>query len=280
MISSENPLSIRAQCILLGLNRSGVYYCPMEAFEETQLMNQISEINQRYPCYGYRKVHWYLLTHYGYLINRKKVQRLMKQMGIKAIFPGPKTSIPSDSGKVFPYLLKGLDINKPNQVWAIDITYIKLPVGMVYLFAIIDWHSRFIVSHRLVNTMEASHGVEALQEAFKKAFPEICNADQGSQFTGALWIETLTQNGVKVSHDGVGRCIDNVRIERFWRTIKYEDIFIQSYETLGEARIGIKAFIEYYIHERPHQALGYKTPAEIYYNGQTKTIDSSLCSMV
>ena len=189
----------------------------------------------------------------------------MREMRIRAIFPGPKTSIPSSDGSVFPYLLKDLKIVRANQVWAVDITYIKLPGGTVYLFALIDWYSRFIVAHKLVNTMEACHGIEVIETAIILAIPEICNADQGSQFTGKLWISKLNEYSIKISHDGVGRCIDNVRIERFWRTIKYEDIFLQAYETLPCAKQGIKEFIEHYNYKRPHQALDYKTPSELYF---------------
>ena len=260
-----HSLSLRRQCKLLDIHRSSLYYCPKESFDDTQTMNRISEINKKFPCYGYRKIHWHLVEIDGCIVNRKKVQRLMVTMGIKAIFPGPRTTIPSDEGSVFPYLLKGLDINRANQVWSVDITYIKLPVGMVYLFALIDWFSRFIVGYKLVNTMEACHGIEIIDSALRHGKPEICNADQGSQFTGSLWINKLNENAIKISHDGVGRCIDNIRIERFWRTIKYEDIFIQAYNTLSCAKAGIKDFIEHYNHHRPHQALGYKTPAQVYF---------------
>lgn len=229
-------------------------------------MNCISEIHQKFPYYGYRKIHWCLMQKYGYELNRKKVQRLMQEMAIKAIYPGPKTSIPSSEGSVFPYLLKGLEIIRVNQVWGVDITYIKLPVGTVYLFALIDWYSRFIVSHKLVNTMEACHGVEIIEAAIIYGIPEICNADQGSQFTGILWISKLNEYSIKISHDGVGRCIDNIKIERFWRTIKYEDIFINAYETLVAAKEGIKKFIEHYNYHRPHQALGYQTPSQLFFS--------------
>ena len=188
----------------------------------------------------------------------------MTLMSIKAIFPGPRTSTRSDEGMVFPYLLKDLVISRANQVWSVDITYIKLPVGTVYLFALIDWYSRFVVAHKLVTTMEACHGIEVMELSLMRGVPEICNADQGAQFTGHLWINTLLEHDIKISHDGVGRCIDNVKIERFWRTIKYEDIFIQSYDTVSVARKGIELFIEYYNYDRPHQALGYKTPAQLY----------------
>ncbi len=266
MVLSDYPMSIRYQCKLLEINRSNLYYCPKEDFVDTQIINRISEIHQKFPYYGYRKIHWYLTERDGYQLNKKKVQRLMKEAGIKAIFPGPRTSIPSDDGSVFPYLLKGLSINKANQVWSVDITYIKLPVGMVYLFALIDWHSRFVVGFKLVNTMEACHGVEIIDNALKHGTPEICNADQGSQFTGLLWINKLNEHAIKISHNGVGRCIDNIRIERFWRTIKYEDIFIRSYDNLICAKQGIKEFIDHYNYHRPHQALGYKTPSQLYFN--------------
>lgn len=257
---------MRAQCLALGIHRSGFLYCPRASFADSQLLNRIGEIHHDFPYYGYRKIHW-CLRQEGYGINHKKVSKLMKEMGIQALFPGPKTSIPGKDGTVFPYLLKGLDIQRPNQVWSVDITYIRLPVGMVYLFALIDWYSRFVVAHQLVNTMEAKHGVELLEVAFASyGFPDICNADQGSQFTGILWIDTLKKNQIQISHDGVGRCIDNVYIERFWRTIKYEDVFIQAYESLPEARRGIKIFIDHYNNRRPHQALDYRYPSSLYFS--------------
>ena len=228
-------------------------------------MNCINEVHHQFPYYGYRKIHW-SLKNYGYENNIKRTQRLIQEMGIKAIYPGPRTSIPSNEGRVFPYLIKDIIIIKANQVWGVDITYIKLPVGTIYLFALIDWYSRFIVAHKVTNTMEACHGVEIVESAIIIfGVPEICNADQGAQFTGKLWIDKLNEYAIKISHDGVGRCIDNIRIERFWRTIKYEDIFIQAYESIAAARVGIKKFIEHYNYQRPHQALGYKTPSELYF---------------
>lgn len=268
LVKPDHSLAIVRQCELLDIHRSGFYYCPKENFEDTMLINLIREIHDQFPYYGYRKIHWYLVNNESININRKRVQRLMTLGNIRAIYPRPKTSVPSSDGTVFPYLLKGLVINRPNQVWSIDITYIRLPCGMVYLFALIDWHSRFIVAHKLTNTMEACHGVEVLTIASLLAIPEICNADQGSQFTGKEWIDKLIEYGIKISHDGIGRCIDNIRIERFWRTMKYEDVFLQSYDSLPKAKIGIKAFIEHYNYERPHQALGYKTPAAIYFGSE------------
>jgi putative transposase len=266
MIAPSHQLSIRQQCVLLGLHRSGLYYCPQESFEEMQVMNLISEVHRDYPYYGYRKVHWHLKEADGLIINRKRVYRLMKAMGIEALVPKPRTTLPDRDNKVFPYLLAGLEINRPNQVWAVDITYIKLPVGMVYLFALIDWYSRFVVGYKLGNTMEAIHGIEVMEAALSQGIPpEICNADQGSQFTGTLWVNTLNMHGIKVSHDGVGRCIDNVRIERFWRSVKYEDVFLHAYETLGGAKQGIGTYINHYNYNRPHQALGYRTPSQLYF---------------
>jgi len=264
-VCGDHPLSVRKQCELLEIHRSFYYYCPKNAFEDTILMNQISEIHADFPYYGYRKIHAYLKQNHNYTGNKKRIQRLMKLGKIKAIYPSPKTSIPSADGSVFPYLLKDLVINKANQVWAVDITYIKLPVGTVYLFALIDWHSRFIVGYKLVNTMEAITAAEVIEGAMLKyGKPEICNADQGSQFTSGLWIETLDTNKIKISHDGVGRCIDNIRIERFWRSLKYEDIFIKAYGTLPQAKEGIEKYIKHYNYHRPHQALKYATPAKLY----------------
>jgi putative transposase len=267
LILPNHGLSIRSQCQALGIHRSSLFYCPRESYEDSCLMNRIDELHKLYPCYGYRRLQW-CLEQDGHLINHKKVHRLMKLMNIKPLYPGPKTTIKDKENAVFPYLLKGLTINKPNQVWSVDITYIKLPVGMVYLFALIDWYSRYIVSYKLVNTMEASHGIGILQEAIDLfGVPEICNADQGSQFTGYEWINLLRLYNILISHDGVGRCIDNIFIERFWRTIKYEDIFIQSYQTLSDARLGIADFIKHYNENRPHQGLRNLRPSDVYFKG-------------
>ena len=189
----------------------------------------------------------------------------MQEIGLRAIYPGPRTSLRNREDSVYPYLLRGLKITRPNHVWAVDITYIRLPTGMVYLFALIDWASRFIVGWTLANSMTANHGVETLQKSLIYGIPEICNADQGSQFTGTEWIQILQELNIQISHDGVGRCIDNVRIERFWRTIKYEDIHLKQYQTLKEARIGIGNFINHYNYQRPHQALNYDRPADVYF---------------
>ncbi len=244
--------------------RSTVYYKERPSVDDTNLSNFIYEIYLEHPCYGYRKI-TAVLRHEGFVINRKRVQRIMQEMGLRAIYPGPRTSLRNREDRVYPYLLRGLDIRRPNHVWAVDITYIRLPTGMVYLFALIDWASRFIVGWTLATSMTADHGLETLQKALVHGTPEICNADQGSQFTGVEWIQGLTEHSIEISHDGVGRCIDNVRIERFWRTIKYEDIHLKQYQTVTEARKGIGEFINHYNYKRPHQALGYARPADIYF---------------
>jgi putative transposase len=231
---------------------------------EDTLCNLISEIYQRFPYYGYRKI-TAVLRHEGLVVNRKRIQRLMQFMGLQAIYAKPNLSKPDKANSVYPYLLNGLAILRPNQVWSVDITYIKLPVGMTYLFALIDWYSRFIVGWRLANSMTADHALAVLDDALVLGKPEICNADQGSQFTGSDWVNALKDCDIQISHDGVGRCIDNVRIERFWRTIKYEDVHLQQYQNLGEARAGIGKFIQHYNYHRPHQALVYDRPADFYY---------------
>jgi putative transposase len=273
LISPKISLSIRCQCTLLGLARSTTYYSSKPP-DETEWMNLIADIHAKRPAYGYRKVA-FILKEQGHMINGKKVKRLMRQMGLRSLLPQPRTSIPNKESPVHPYLLKDLKITHVNQAWGIDITYIRLPVGMVYLFALIDWHSRYIVGWKLAVTMEAEHATAAFRDGLKIGCPEICNADQGSQFTSGSWAVELTSHGVQISHTGVGRCIDNVRIERFWWTIKWEDIHLSSYETVNEARRGIAKFIKYYNEERPHQALKYKTPFEMYFGRKASMEDLS-----
>jgi putative transposase len=272
LVSPASKLSIRCQCALLELARSSCYYQRHEP-DETEWMNLIADIHAQRPQYGYRKI-TAVLKDKGHSINGKKVKRLMKQMGIRSLLPKPRTSIPNKGSPVSPYLLADVTVTHPNHAWGVDITYIRLPVGMVYLFALIDLYSRYIVGWKLAVTMEAEHGVEAFQEGLKSGNPEICNADQGSQFTGEKWIECLILHQVLISHTGVGRCIDNVHIERFWWTIKYEDVHLSSYETVSEARDGIAKFVKYYNEERPHQALNYKTPFEVYFGRKARDVFS------
>lgn len=250
---------------MLGLKRSSFYYTASKAIDETNIMNVIANIHAKWPYYGYRKIMHELKTTYEMKINHKHVLKLMNEMGLKCIYPGPKTSAPGFNEMIFPYLLKDLVINKPNQVWSVDITYIRLPVGMVYLFALIDWYSRYIVGWTLATTMEVCHAISTFEMASSLGLPKIANMDQGSQFTGKIWVEHLQRFEVSISHTGVGRCIDNVRIERFWKSLKYEDIYLRHYESVKEARIGIGEYIEHYNNRRPHQALFYATPSEMYF---------------
>lgn len=260
----SDRFNLQKRCELLSVNRSTVYYKHKSKVRESELCNLIVEEYKLRPALGYRKIYQELIDK-GIKTSEKVVRRLMKQMNLQAVYPKPRTSIPNSSNEVRPYLLSHIEINKPNQVWAIDITYIKLPVGMAYLFAIIDWHSRYIISWKLANSMEAEHALEIMQHVLITNRPEICNADQGAQFTSAAWINLLTEHEIQISHDGVGRCIDNIRIERFWRTIKYEDVFMSQYQNLPEARAGIAEYIKYYNNKRKHQALNYQTPAHVYY---------------
>ena len=215
------------------------------------------------PYYGARKIAAWLKSQ-GHLVNRKRVRRLMCLMRLKAIYRRPRTSKPVPDHKIYPYLLSGLKITRPNQVWAADITYIPMKRGFLYLVAIIDWYSRYVLSWRLSNTLDASFCVEALEEALRKGRPDIFNTDQGAQFTSEAFTELLEQHGVRISMDGKGRYSDNLFIERLWRTLKYEEVYLKAYQDGREARTGIGDYFRFYNTERPHQALGYRTPAEVF----------------
>jgi len=215
------------------------------------------------PFYGARKIAVWLKTQ-GQRVNRKRVRRLMGIMGLKAIYRRPRTSVPAPGHKTYPYLLKGMRITRPNQVWAADITYIPMARGFLYLVAIIDWYSRYVLSWRLSNTLDAEFCVEALQEALRKGRPDIFNTDQGAQFTSEAFIGLLEQHGVRISMDGKGRYTDNLFIERLWRTVKYEEVYLKAYQNGREARIGLGNYFRFYDADRPHQALGYRTPAEVF----------------
>ncbi len=227
----------------------------------------MQKIDRQYlatPFYGARKIAAWLRNQ-GQIVNRKRVRRLMQLMGLRAIYRRPRTSKPAPANKIYPYLLKGLNINRPNQVWAADITYIPMQKGFLYLVVIMDWYSRYILAWRLSNTLEGDFCVEALKEALQKGQPEIFNTDQGSQFTSREFVGLLESRGIHVSMDGAGRYTDNLFIERLWRTLKYEEVYLKAYQEAREARTEIARYIKFYNSERPHQSLGYKTPAEEYY---------------
>jgi len=215
------------------------------------------------PFYGSRKTAAWLKSQ-GQWVNRKRVRRLMRVMGLKAIYQRPKTSQPTAGHKIYPYLLGDLKITQPNQVWAADITYIPMARGFLYLVAIIDWYSRYVLSWRLSNTLDAGFCIEALEEALKKGKPEIFNTDQGSQFTSEAFAGLLQQHGVKISMDGKGSYNDNLFIERLWRSAKYEEVYLKAYQDGRDARISLGNYFRFYNTERPHQALGYRTPAEVF----------------
>ena len=224
------------------------------------------------PFYGSRKMVAWIKKEKKYSVNRKKVRRLMQIMGLKAIYRRPRTTKPGKGNKVYPYLLKGLKITKPNQVWAADITYIPMQRGFMYLVVIMDWYSRYVLSWRLSNTLENDFCVEALKEALQKGKPEIFNTDQGSQFTSTEFTSVLQSQGIKISMDGSGRYADNLFIERLWRTLKYEEVYLKAYIDASDARRCICRYLAFYNSERPHQALGYRTPAEEYY-AETLEVD-------
>jgi len=276
-------ISVRRQCNLLGLNRSSLYYQPrpfaresmhntgqmiipvQETEKNLSIMKRIDELYIDHPFYGSRNMRT-VLNREGYQVNRKRIQRLMRLMGIQAIYPKPRLSIGGQGHKIYPYLLKGLTIDRPDQVWCSDITYIRLTHGFVYLVAVMDWYSRFVLSWRLSNTLDTEFCLEALKEALDRGKPDIFNTDQGSQFTSEDHTGLLKEAGIKISMDGRGRVFDNILIERLWRTLKYQDIYIKDYQTVMELSVGLDAYFKFYNYERPHQSLGARTPARVYYS--------------
>lgn len=253
-------LSVRRQCELLGLHRSNWYYEPViENAEDLRLMRLIDEEYLRHPFVGSRRmVLW--LAEQKEVVNRKKVQRLLRQMGLQALAPGPRTTVPAVGHQVYPYLLRGVEIVRPNQVWACDITYVPMQRGYLYLTAVMDWFSRYVLAWRLSNSMDVEFCLEALDEALRHGRPEIFNTDQGSQFTSREFTGRLERESIAISMDGKGRAIDNVMIERLWRTVKYENIYLKEYTTGADCHEGLKEYFHYYSHERPHQGLANQTP--------------------
>jgi putative transposase len=261
---SHGEISVRRQCDLLGVNRSGLYYQPVgESEENLRLMRLIDEEYTRHPFYGSRRMTVWL-GEQGHEVNRKRVSRLMEVMGIEALYPKARLSRPGEGHKIYPYLLKGVEVTRVNQVWSTDITYIRMAEGFVYLVAIMDWFSRFVLSWALSVTMELDFCVEALKRALGRGRPEIFNSDQGSQFTSEKFTGQLEKRGIAISMDGRGRCFDNIFIERLWRSLKYEEIYLRDYGLVPEARAAIGNWFRFYNQQRPHQSLGYRTPAKLY----------------
>ena len=264
MDPQDPSLSIRRQCELLGLSRSSYYYEPAsESPENLELMRRIDELYLERPYFGSRRMADHLATPEG-PVNRKRVQRLMRLMGIEAVYPKKRTSQPGAGHKIYPYLLRGLQVNRANQVWCTDITYIPLRHGFMYLVAIMDWYSRFVLSWRLSNSLDTTFCLEALEAATAFGKPEIFNSDQGAQFTSEEFTGQLLELGVAISMDGRGRALDNVFIERLWRSVKYEDIYLKDYEQVDDLYDGLERYFNFYDQERRHQGLGNRTPSEVY----------------
>lgn len=261
----DAELPVATQAELLGLNRSSLYYTPRPPSErEVALKHRIDEIYTEWPVYGYRRVTAQLRRE-GWNVNPKAVRRDMREMGLVAIYPGPNLSRRGQQQHVYPYLLRGLAVTRPNQVWGIDMTYIRLERGWMYLVAVLDWYSRYVVSWELDQSLEVGLVVKAVEKALETATPEIFNSDQGSQFTSPEYTGRVQAAGAKISMDGRGRALDNVFTERLWRSVKYEEVYLHSYATPREARLGLRRYFERYNHERLHQALDYRTPAEVYW---------------
>lgn len=266
MVNPELSLPVIRQCGLLRLARSTFYYEATKNLEkDQQIMPLIDRCHLEYPFYGSRRIRVWLIGQ-GYNVNRKRVQRLMRLMAIEASYPKKKLSLPGENHKIYPYLLRGLDIVRPNQVWATDITYIPMAKGHVYLVAVVDWFSRRVLSWRLSTTMDSSFCVDALEEAIETyGSPEIFNTDQGSQFTSANFTDVLIEHSIKISMDGKGRWIDNVIVERLWRSVKYEEVYLKAYDTVRHARESLGSYFVFYNSKRTHQSLDYQTPDEVYY---------------
>ncbi len=273
MVQSAHPLAKTRRCELLDVPRSSAYYQPAPVSdEELALMRLIDEVHLQYPFYGSRQIRNELETR-GRQVNRKRIQRLMRQMGLQALYPKRRTSVPDRSHKVYPYLLKDVVIERANQVWAADICYIPMAKGFMYLVAIMDWYTRKVLSWRVSNTMDTDFCVEALEEALQRfGSPEIFNTDQGAQFTANAFTEVLKAHDVAISMDGKGRWLDNVFIERLWRSVKYEDIYLRAYETPANLRAGLARYFNFYNTRRRHSALDRRTPDAVYFAQVTASL--------
>lgn len=249
----------------MGISRAGLYYTPVpESEENLKLMRLLDEQYTRTPFYGVRRMrHW--LTEQGYRVNVKRVRRLLRQMGLEAIYPKPWLSQAAPGHRLYPYRLRGLKIERPNQVWASDITYVRLRQGFIYLVAILDWFSRYVLSWEVSTSLDSAFCLTALEWALQTGCPEIFNTDQGAQFTSEDFTKRLERSGITISMDGRGRAMDNIFVERLWRSVKYEEVYLHDYEQVQEAVKNLGKYFGFYNHERPHQALSYQTPAAMYF---------------
>lgn len=281
LVDHDDPaVPVVTQCRLLKIARSTLYYRPVPVSEnDLAVMRRMDELHLAWPFYGSRRMAAELRRE-GWTVNRKRAKRLMKVMGIEAIYQKPNTSKGHPDHKVYPYLLRGLTIDRPNQVWCADITYIPMAKGFVYLVAVMDWFSRRVLSWRLSITMETDFCVEALREAMERyGQPEIFNTDQGVQFTSAAFIDGLADRGVRISMDGKGRYLDNIFIERLWRSVKYEEVYIRAYGSVAEARRSLGDYLTFYNDVRPHQSFGYRTPREVFEDVACEYVDNASASL-
>lgn len=260
-------MSITRQAELLEISRSAIYYVPRVDEQDLRALHALDELYTQYPFYGSRRMRLALQDDHRISISRDHVRRLMSVLGIEAIYPKRNTTIPAPGHQIYPYVLKNMPIVRPNQVWGTDITYIRLQHGFCYLMALIDWFSRYVVSWEVSRTMEKEFCLTALRSGIDRALPDIHNSDQGSQFTSNEYTDILNARKITISMDGRGRCMDNIFTERLWRTVKYEDVYLRRYQTIDEARDGLGKYFTFYNQKRRHQALDYKTPAEVYGSG-------------
>ena len=263
-------LSVRRQCEVLGIHRSRLYYEPVpESTENLALMRLVDGQYLKTPFWGSRNMTAFFRRE-GYAVNRKRLQRLMRKMGLEGIAPGPSTSKPHPGHEVYPYLLRNVSIERANQVWCSDITYVPLQRGFLYLVVVMDWFSRYVLAWRLSNSLDVEFCLEALEEALGRGRPEIFNTDQGAQFTSRRFTGRLQSAAIAVSMDGRGRALDNVFIERLWRSVKYEDIYLKQYATGADCQKGLSEYFKFYCHARPHQALDYRTPWEVHHSRRSR----------
>lgn len=268
LVSPSHPqIHIKRQCELLGIHRSGIYYQPAQATAENLwLMNEIDRVYTRWPFYGSRRITAHLNRTHERSLNRKRIQRLMQDMGIAGIGPGPNTSTPHPHHKIYPYLLRDVVIRCPDHVWSTDITYIPMQRGYMYLVAVIDWYSRYVLSWELSNTQDTLFCLDALETALSQGHPEIFNTDQGSQFTSKSFTSRLLKDEIQISMDGRGRALDNIFVERLWRSVKYENVYLNDYQSVKDLRLGLNDYFTFYNHERLHQSLDYRTPFEVHFS--------------
>lgn len=274
--ANHEQISLRRQCELLGVSRSGLYYqAQAESVENLELMHLLDEQYTRTPFYGVRRMTAWLKQQ-GYEVNEKRVRRLLRGMGLEALYPKPRLSQPALGAQIYPYLLRDVLIKQADEVWSTDITYIRLVGGFIYLMAILDWYSRYVLEWEVSVTLDGSFCLAALERALLRGKPEIFNTDQGSQFTSQSFTGRLLAEDIRISMDGRGRALDNIFVERLWRSVKYEEVYLKEYRNVSEARKWLGEYFDFYNRERLHQSLGYQTPEAVYRQGQKTAVETTL----